>query len=84
MSSQTENIEPVDGVEEKPKSIPVYIKNENGELVANPEWEVWARSLYYNGRLCYENDNRFPVGRYDSEGEVIRFQRWSTDNVTVA
>ena len=85
MSLQSETTEVVETPAEEQKSIPTfYIKNDRDEWVANPDWDAWARSLYYNGRLCYENDNRFPVGRYDVDGKVILFQRHSTtDDVSV-
>lgn len=74
-----------EAVKQEPRRMGVYIENEQGEWVVDPEFDREARELYYSGRLFYEsNDHRFPAGRYTADGQVVRFTRWYTDNAPAA
>jgi hypothetical protein len=63
-----------------PNPLYPYIRMENGELVMDPKFDQDSRTMYYSGRLFYDGDNRFPAGRYNSDGSTVRFNRWYVDN----
>lgn len=51
-----------------------YIKDTDGKWILSPESKTRNRAMYYSGRLAYNpNDSRFPIGRYNSVGEIIPF-----------
>lgn len=52
-----------------------YIQQPDGSWILTQEAKDQATALYYSGRVAYdEQDPRFPIGRYNSVGEVIRFK----------
>lgn len=70
-----------EAVKQEPRRVGIYIENEQGEWVVDPEFDREARERYYEGRLFYEpNEHRFPTGRYTADGQVVRFNQWYTDN----
>jgi hypothetical protein len=66
--------------EQQPNSLYPYIKGEDGQLTIDPKFDEQARTMYYSGRLFYDTDNRFPAGRYNSDGSTVRFNKWYVDN----
>jgi hypothetical protein len=78
--TDTQATEVPTATEQQPNSLYPYIKGENDELTIDPKFDEQARAMYYSGRLFYDTDNRFPAGRYNSDGSTVRFNRWYVDN----
>lgn len=56
------------------ESVGDYIKDTDGKWILSPDAKARSRAMYYSGRLAYDStDTRFPIGRYNSVGEIIPF-----------
>lgn len=64
-------------IDDQPKQFGIYIQNEQGEWVVNPEFDKQANAMYYRDRLIYDTrDHRLAVGRYNEFGDLVNFNRW--------
>lgn len=56
---------------------PVYVQDTDGKWILSQQAKDWSKALYYSGRLAYSKENsRIAIGKYNSNGEVIPFQRY--------
>lgn len=56
---------------------PVYVQDTDGKWILSQQAKDWSKAQYYSGRVAYSRENsRIAIGKYNSNGEVIPFQRY--------